>query len=318
MNDLVKESEFVVGSWVNDPTIVKFIVMIAGLLVIRFVASFIQRAATRNIENPQRVHTLKRLITIVGYILAFIFITTVFKDRLGGLTVAFGVAGAGIAFALQEVIASIAGWVALSLGNFYKIGDRIKLGGIKGDVIEIGILRTTLMELGDWVQGDLYNGRIVRVANSFVFKEPVYNYSGDFPFLWDEIVVPIKYGSDWEFAEQLLQESCDEVVGEFTKRAQDQWKEMVKTYRIEDAIVTPMVTMVANDNWIEFTARYVTDYKRRRSTKTLLFKSILRKIDQHPDKLGLASATFHLVETPPIMNFRMLDSEKAVKSRDSN
>lgn len=310
MNDLVKESESLVGSWVNDPTIVKFIVLVAGLLLIRFVASFVQRTATRNIDNPQHVHTLKRLISATGYLIAFIFVAAVFKDYLGGLTVAFGVAGAGIAFALQEVIASIAGWVALSLGGFYKTGDRIKLGGIKGDVIGIGILRTTLMELGDWVQGDLYNGRIVRVANSFVFKEPVFNYSGDFPFLWDEITIPIKYGSDWELAEQILNQSSQEVVGEYTQQSKEHWKKMVKTYQIEDARVEPMVTMVANDNWIEFTLRYVTDYKRRRATKTQLFKSILKKIDQHSDRLGLASATFHLVETPPVMNVKVLSARE--------
>ncbi len=99
-----------------------------------------------------------------------------------GLSVALGVPGAGIAFALQEVIASVASWVAVSFGNFYSPGDRVQLGGIKGDVIDVGVLRTTLMEMGEWVNGDLYNGRIVRVANSFVFKEPVYNYSADFPF----------------------------------------------------------------------------------------------------------------------------------------
>ncbi len=60
------------------------------------------------------------------------------------------------------------------------------------------------MECGQWVNADLYNGRIVRIANSFVFKEPVFNYSGDFPFLWDEIMVPIKYGSDYRLARQLL------------------------------------------------------------------------------------------------------------------
>ena len=62
------------------------------------------------------------------------------------------------------------------------------------------MLRTTLMELGQWVNGDLYNGRIVRIANSFVFKEPVFNYSADFPFLWDEITLPVRYGSDWKLA----------------------------------------------------------------------------------------------------------------------
>lgn len=85
----------------------------------------------------------------------------------------FGVLGAGVAFALQEVIASVAGWIAQSFGRLYDVGDRIQLGGIKGDVIDIGVLRTTLMECGGWVNGDQYNGRVVRVANSFIFKEPV-------------------------------------------------------------------------------------------------------------------------------------------------
>lgn len=96
---------------------------------------------------------------------------------------AIGVASASIAFALQEVIGSIAGWIAISFGNFYAPGERVQLGGIRGDVIDIGILRTTLMELGEWVASDLYTGRVVRIANSFVFKQPVFNYSGDFPFL---------------------------------------------------------------------------------------------------------------------------------------
>src|SRR5690606_5854844 len=124
--------------------------------------------------------------------------------RLGGLTVALGVAGAGIAFALQEVITSVAGWMATIFGNFYKTGDRVQLGGIKGDVIDIGVLRTTIMETGEWVNGDLYNGRIVLVANSFVFKEPVFNYSGDFSFLWDEIVISVQYGSDIALAKKIM------------------------------------------------------------------------------------------------------------------
>ena len=81
----------------------------------------------------------------------------ILRDKLGNLTVAFGVAGAGIAFALQEVIASIAGWVAVSFSNFYSVEDRVQLGGITGDVIDIGVLRTTLMETGQWVKGDQYN-----------------------------------------------------------------------------------------------------------------------------------------------------------------
>ena len=76
----------------------------------------------------------------------------------------------------------------------------MQLGGSKGDVIDIGILRTTIMQIGEWVNADQYHGRIVRVANGFVLKEPVFDYSAEFLFLWDGIMVPIQYGSDRRLA----------------------------------------------------------------------------------------------------------------------
>ncbi|MEZ4904829.1 MAG: mechanosensitive ion channel family protein [Spirosomataceae bacterium] len=108
------------------------------------------------------------------------------------------------------------GWL-LCLEAFTSPGDRVQLGGIKGDVMDIGVLRTTIMETGQWVDGDLYNGRIVLIANSFVFKEPVFNYSGDFPFLWDEIKVPVQYGSDYDKARTLLLQIGKEVAGDLTQ-----------------------------------------------------------------------------------------------------
>ena len=224
----------------------------------------------------------------------------VFSGQLGGLHVALGIAGAGVAFALQEVITSLAGWVALSFGGFYKTGDRIQLGGIRGDVIDIGILRTTVMECGGWVNGDLYNGRIVRIANSFVFKEPVFNYSVDFPFLWDEIIIPVKYESDQKLTREILQRVVYEIIGDYAVHSRTVWKKMVEKYKIEEAKVEPMVTMIANDNWMEFTIRYVVDYKARRSTKDLLFTRILEEFAQTEGRVLIASTStdIRLVEAP--------------------
>ena len=75
------------------------------------------------------------------------------------------------------------------------------------------------METGQWVDGDLYNGRIVLIANSFVFKDPVFNYSGDFPFLWDEIKVPVKYGSDYELARKIILDAGNAVVSTYPEEA---------------------------------------------------------------------------------------------------
>ncbi len=214
--------------------------------------------------------------------------------------VALGVAGAGIAFALQEVIACVAGWAAVAFGRFYSTGDRVQLGGIKGDVIDIGTLRTTLMEVGNWVDGDLYNRRIVRVANSFVFKEPVFNYSADFAFLWDEIKVPIRYGSDWQHATVVLQKVLEEICGDFARRSRDAWAGARERYALEDARVEPMVTLVANDNWLELTGRYVVDYRQRRVTKDAIFRRFLSEVDASGERIRLASATVEIVNLPRI------------------
>jgi small-conductance mechanosensitive channel len=294
MNDFLA----LVQHWFSDPIVVKVMTAIIGFFFITLLVRILRQSLSRYIQDSDASYRFRKVITFVGYLVIILFITIVFSDRLGQLTVVFGVVGAGVAFALQEVIASFAGWFAISLGQFYKTGDRIQLGGIMGDVIDIGILRTTIMEIGAWVKADQYNGRIVRIANSFVFKEPVYNYSADFPFVWDEITVPVKYGSDHRLARSILQQVAEEVVGEYVPKAQKEWKNMVRKYLIEDAKIEPMVTLVTTDNWMEFTLRYVVDYKSRRVKKDQLFTRTLDEFLSTEGRVSFASATFHLVETP--------------------
>lgn len=296
-----------VTEWLHDPTVNKIVSVIAGLIIINLLAHAARRILLKQIENNDTRYRLRKLVNAFGALFSIILISVVFSNKLGSLTVALGVAGAGIAFALQEVIASIAGWVAISFGNFYSVGDRVQLGGITGDVIDIGVLRTTVMETGQWVKADQYNGRIVKIANSFVFKEPVFNYSGDFPFLWDEITVPVKYGSDYRMTREILQKIADESLGSYVAKARQTWQLMVNKYRIEDARIEPAVTLIANDNWMEFTIRYVTDFKTRRSSKDMLFTRILEEFDATDGKVQVASATFHLVDAP-VFNVRMSNS----------
>jgi small-conductance mechanosensitive channel len=291
-------------SWLFDPTIGKIVATILGVLIIQGLSSLLQRSFGRRIRDTGARYQVRKFITFAGYLGIVIMITLVFSDRLSSLTVALGVAGAGIAFALQEVIASIAGWFAISFANFYRVGDRVQLGGIKGDVIDVAILRTTLMEIGEWVKGDQYSGRIVRIANSFVFKEPVFNYSGDFPFVWDEIAVPIKYGSDHRLAREVLGKVVDEEIGEYGRRAAESWRAMIKKYLVEEASVKPVILLALNDNWMEYTVRYVVDYKNRRSTKDQLYSRLLDEFANTDGRVAIASTTIQLVELPPL-NIRL-------------
>ncbi|MEO8665619.1 MAG: mechanosensitive ion channel domain-containing protein [Ignavibacteria bacterium] len=289
-----------VNRWLFDPVVGKIITIFIALVVIVVATKLIRRQTSKFINDKESKYRFRKLINFVGFLIFFIFLAITFSDKLAGLTVALGVAGAGIAFALQEVIASAAGWMAIMFGGFYKTGDRVQLGGIRGDVIDIGVLRTTLMEIGQWIDGDLYNGRIVRIANSFVFKEPVFNYSADFPFVWDEIKLPIRYDSDYALTREILTNISNEILSEFSVDAEKRWKLMLQKYLVEDSVTEPVVTITANDNWVEFSLRYTVDFKKRRTIKDKLFSKILVEIQKTNGKIRFASATFELVGIPPV------------------
>ena len=281
-----------------NPTVGKIAAIIIGVAIIWVIIKAIQRNLFSRIKDNDNRYKANKFGSFAGYLLTIILLTVVFSDKLQGLTVALGVAGAGIAFSMQEIIVSFAGWLAIIFGGFYKSGDRVQLGGIKGDVMDIGVLRTTIMETGQWVDGDLYNGRIVLVANSFVFKEAVFNYSGQFPFLWDEIKIPIKYGSNYQMAKEILLQVGNEVAGDLSTGSRQDWTLLQAHYRLEDACTEPMVSLIATDAYVELTLRYIVEYKKRRTTKSELFTQILQKIEATNGVVGFSSTnSFELVNT---------------------
>ena len=276
-----------------NPTTQKFMVAFIGILLIVAVMKIVKKRLFKRIKSENWYKT-RKAINVTSYILIIFLLGIVLSDRLGGIAVTLGFAGAGITFALREVITSVAGWFAILGGGFYKTGERVQLGGIKGDVIDIGVLRTTVMELGEWVDGDQYTGRIVKIANSFVFSQPVFNYSADFPFLWDEIKIPIRYGSDYQMTQRILEKVADGIVGNYTEQAKSHWAQMMKKYIIEDQSLLSTVTIKTTDNWVEFTLRYVVDYKKRRSIRNTLFTKILKEIDSTNGAIQYASTTIEI------------------------
>lgn len=283
-----------------SPAFIKIVTIFIGVAVIWLLIKTIQKYLISKIKNNDSLYRSKKFSSFIGYFFTIVLFSVVFKNKLGELSVAMGIAGAGIAFALQEVIVSFAGWLAILFGGFYKPGDRIQLGGIKGDVMDIGVLRTTIMEIGQWIEGDLYNGRIVFISNSFVFKEPVFNYSRDFPFLWDEIKVPIQYGSDYAHARQILMDIGVEIAEEFSRESQGNWQTLERKYRLEDTPTEPMVSIAINDKWVELTLRYIVVYNKRRITRSELFSRILKEFEATHGEIKFASATFSFGGVLPV------------------
>lgn len=248
-------------------------------------------------DNSLRYKSQKG-IEVLGFILLLLISISYFTGNIKDFGLDIGLFSAGITITLQELILSIAGSCYIFFVKVYKPGDRIEINGIKGDVIDVDSIYTTMMEIGEWVSSDNYSGHIVKLSNAFVFRGPVYNYSQDFPFVWDEFNLPIRYGSDIDLAKSIFIEVATENLSEYVSESIADWKKVVDKYYIEDAKVEPTLALTMTDNWIQFNLRYIVDYKKRRGTKHILNELIGKRIQEMNGKVQLASATFEIVKIP--------------------
>ena len=169
----------------------KCVAAVIGIIFIHAAFHVLEQTLPRRFGRADARYKVRKFVAYSGYLSILLFVAILFEDRLGRLSFAIGVIGAGVAVALQDVVASIAGAFSIGFSKLYAVGDRIQIGETRGDVIDIGLLRTTLIETGNWVGKDLYNGRIARIPNSAVLKGYVFNYSQGFQFIWDEDQGPI-------------------------------------------------------------------------------------------------------------------------------
>lgn len=274
--------------WLPVAMVERLVLVLAGVGIIWFAARVARRYLGRWIKDAATRYRARKAVSVFAVAAAGIFAAFVLVDRLTGLGVAVGLIGAGIAFALQHPLLSVAGWLALAFGGYYRTSHRVEVGGVTGDVIDISILRTTLFEVGGGGTGT-YSGRVVRVANAEVLRQPVYNFSGDFPFLWDEIRVPIRHDSDRRRARQLIEEAVSETVGDYAPEAQGTWRSLTRKYLLAEANVEPTVRLEADARWLTFTVRYVMDYRRRLAAKDELWTRILEAVDG-ADDVAIATA----------------------------
>ncbi|MFT5886926.1 MAG: small-conductance mechanosensitive channel [Arcticibacterium sp.] len=254
-----------IGQWTTDnplySSVAKFLILaISILLAIGFLRQFLRK----RLEDTAVRYRSQKAVEILGYILLVIVTISFFTGSIKDFALAIGLLTTGIAIALEELILSIAGSFYIFFVGVYKPGDRIEINNIKGDVIDIDSIYTTMMEIGEWISSDNYSGRIVKLSNAFVFKGPVYNYSKDFPFVWDEFNLPIKYDSDIELAKIVAIRIASETLSEYVSQSISEWNQVVNKYYIENAQVESTLAITMTDNWVQFNLRYIVDYKKRR------------------------------------------------------
>jgi small-conductance mechanosensitive channel len=278
----------------------KCVAAVIGILCIHATFRVLEQTLPRRFGRADARYKVRKFVVFSGYLSILLFLAILFEDRLGRLSFAFGVAGAGVAVALQDVLASIAGAFSIGFSKLYAVGDRVQIGDTRGDVIDIGLLRTTLLETGNWVSRDLYNGRIVRIPNSTVLKGSVFNYSQGFHFIWDEIKVSFTTTSDCHLAREVLSRVAKEAIGEYLVEAQTSWKAMSDNYRSANPPLEPTVALVVNAGSLEFTVSYVVDYTKRNAMQDQLFTKIVEESANSKGRLQWALPVSIIVSQPGV------------------
>ena len=291
MNDLFRQTVSLSLFW-------KCVAAVLGILLIHAAFRLLEQTLPRRFGQADARYKVRKFVVFSGYLAIVLFVSILFEDRLGRLSFAIGVAGAGVAVALQDVLASIAGAFSIGFSRLYMAGDRVQIGDTRGDVIDIGLLRTTLMEVGNWVSRDLYSGRIVRIPNSMVLKGSVFNYSQGFRFIWDEIKVVFTTTSDCRLAREMLLRVAKVAIGEYVAEAQASWKRVSDNYRSANPALEPTVTLIVNAGSLEFTVSYVIDYTKRTAMKDQLFTKVAEEVSNSDGRLQWASFAVTLINQP--------------------
>jgi small-conductance mechanosensitive channel len=267
-------------------------------------------ASLTRLRARQRVAFWSRQVVNLGTAaLLLIGVLSIWFDDPNRLATAAGSVTAGLAFALQRVITATAGYFVILRGRTFNVGDRIVMGGVRGDVVALSFMQTTIMEMGQpppvqsdspamWVHSRQYTGRIVTVSNAKVFDQPVYNYSHHFPYLWEEMSLPVSYRDDRAKAEQILLEAARKHTADVAALGKEALAELERRYGRGDTDPSPRVFWRLTDNWLELTVRFLARDHGTRELKDAISRDVLAALDAAG--IQIASSTVEIVGVPPL------------------
>ncbi len=262
--------------------------LIFPIIISIFVVSRITDIKTR--------YTAKKAISVLSIIFILVFCLRIWVTDTSSLIVSYGIIGAAIAFALQDMFKNFVGGFLIIISSMYRVGDRISIDDKYGDVMDIGIMSTTLMEIRGWVSGDQPSGRLLFIPNGFVMNHSLYNYTHDHSFVWDEISIPVTYDSDWKLAKDLILGIVTKETVSMTERAEREIEQIGEKYYLPKKVVEPSVYITLTDNWIMLDVRFVSDARKRRILRSRLSELILTAIEKE-DRVTISSTTVTVTTT---------------------
>jgi len=239
----------------------------------------------------------KQGVSLIVAAILILSVMSIWFDSPARLASVIGLIGAGIAFALQRVITAVAGYFVILRGKTFNVGDRIMMGGVRGDVIGLTFMQTRIMEMGkspredegddhSWVRSRQFTGRIVTVTNDKVFDEPVYNYTREFPYIWDELSLPVRYAGDYAKAEQLLLGGARKHALTRDKIGEEEVRRLKDRFGIELEQIDPRVFWRLTEDWLELTVRFLAPDHGIRSIKDEISRDTLAGLEKAKIAIG--------------------------------
>src|SRR5690348_7966584 len=223
-------------------------------------------------------------------------IMSIWFDSPTRLASVLGLVGAGIAFALQRVITAVAGYFVILRGKTFNVGDRILMGGVRGDVVGLSFMQTRIMEMGQspreetdkksWVRSRQFTGRIVTVTNDKVFDEPVFNYTHEFAYIWDEMAVPVLYSSDYGAAEKIIAGAAATHALTCRKLGDEEMRRLEERFGIDVGEIDPRVFWRITEDWLELTVRFLGPDHGIRGIKDKITRDIMGGFEKRGIAIG--------------------------------
>lgn len=252
---------------------------IAGLLILAHVV--ISRMVLPKRYQKEALFLARRLGRYaVGLLILIVFAFYLIED-LTLVATTLGLVSAAVVFSIQDVCAAFFGWFAIMLGRKFTIGDRLEIEGVRGDVLDIQLLRTTLIEVNNWLGVDQPTGRVLFIPNNFIFKSKVFNFSHGHPYIWGKIEVTVTYATPTASAMALFQKVLEEETRQDFAEARAAAAEMERRYGVEDADYRPKIYTRIADNGVLFSLIYVSHYKNSSGTRNRINRRLIAELETH-------------------------------------
>ena len=254
--------------------------LLAGIWVLR---QLVLLTVFRRVEDIRLRYHWRKISLYICFVIASAVLSIIWLKGIKSLSTFLGLFSAGMAIALKDPLMNLAGWVFIIWRKPFEAGDRIEVGNIAGDVIDLRIFQHTLMEIGNWVNSDQSTGRIIHVPNARVFTESIANYSKGFHYIWNEIPVLITFESNWQKAKLLLLEIANKDAEQLTAAAKQRVKKAAEKFMIFYSKLTPIVYTSVKDCGVLLTIRYLCEPRQRRITEQSIWEDILKKFSECQD-----------------------------------